>query len=135
MYRALGWLEGIEVVRSSDPTFRNNALDISGQDHYADIEYQGVIVHARKSEKGYYLDHGGNVRETVPVNVRAENLQPLLSPTRTNRFAWMQSVIHGTHYIYGKSEEEYLDLTSFPEVTFIPRQQTHEPHYAVSAPV
>lgn len=143
MYRALGWLEGIEIVRSSDPQFRSQALDISNQDHYLDIEYKGAIVHARrltptspsyhKRESGgsYFLDHGGNVRETVPVKVRAENFQPLLSPTRTNRFAWMQSVIHCTHYIYGKGEKEYVDFSPWKDIAFVPRKEAHDPDFAV----
>ena len=133
MYRALGRLEGIEVLRSSDPSFRKKALDISNQDHYIDIEYKGVLVHARKSERGYFLNHGGNVHEYIPANSKPIT-QKLFSPTRETRFAWMQSVIHCTHYIYGKGEKGYVDFTPWKDVTFVPRKEIYDSEFAVIDP-
>jgi len=135
MYHGMGLLEGIEITRSSDPRFRTQAIKVLNQDHYLDIEYKGAVVHARKGEAGYFIDHGGNVKDIIPVdNVRVADLRPLLSPTRETRFAWMQSVIKCTHYIYGKSEAEYLDFKAFPEITFVPRKEIYDPEFAVIDP-
>lgn len=131
MYRALGWLDEIEVVRSSDPAFRALALDISGQDHYVDVEYKGSIMHARKDEHGYFINHGGGVKESIPCNLNPV-FRTLISPTRDNRFAWMQSVIRCTHYIFGKGEQEYIDFSPWKDVTFIPREEIHDPDFAVT---
>ncbi len=45
MYKKMGLLEGIEILRSSDKNFRETAPDI--KDFYADIDYQGEIVRAK----------------------------------------------------------------------------------------
>lgn len=50
MYRRLGILEGIEVVRSSDPEVRRRAVDI--EDPYVDVEYEGEVVRARRRGAG-----------------------------------------------------------------------------------
>jgi len=135
MYRSMKLLEGIEIARSSDPLFRARALDISHEDHYIDIEYKGAIVHARTSPEGYFINHGGDVKEFIPSDLVPRMLRKeLLSPPRTNRFAWMQIALHCTHYIYGKGEAEYLDFKAFPEVTFIPREKTRDPELAVINP-
>jgi len=132
MYRGMGLLEGIDVVRSSDPAFRAQATDISGQDHYLDIEYKDALVHARKSAEGYFLDHGGNVKEFIPQELTPEALPATrLSPTRETRFAWMQSVVHCTHYIYGKGEKEYVDFSPWKDIQFIERKETYNPEFAV----
>jgi hypothetical protein len=133
LYRALGWLEGIEVVRSSDPKFRTQALNISSQDHYVDVEYKGSIVHARKNDQEYFLDHGGDTKEFIPTELIPDILsKEQLSPTRDNRFPWMQSVIHCTHYIYGKGEKEYVDFSPWKDIAFVPRKEIHDPDFAVT---
>lgn len=45
MYKKMGLLEGIEVLRSSDKTFRGKAPEL--KDFYADLEFQGEIVRAK----------------------------------------------------------------------------------------
>ena len=47
MYRQMGLLEGIRVVRSSDPDFRRAACDVA--DFFVDVPYEGEIVRARVS--------------------------------------------------------------------------------------
>src|SRR5579863_438072 len=58
MYRRLGWLDGIEVVRSSDPDVRRRACDIA--DFFVDAPYQGEIVRARFTGGELTLHEGGN---------------------------------------------------------------------------
>ena len=45
MYRQLGLLDGVRVVRSSDVAFRRAACDIS--EFFVDVPYEGEIVRAR----------------------------------------------------------------------------------------
>ncbi len=46
MYKKMGLLDGIEVVRSGDKEFRMKAPDLD-KDYFADVEYQGEIVRAK----------------------------------------------------------------------------------------
>lgn len=116
MYQGLGLLEGVEVVRSSDPSVRRAAVPVS--DYYADLPYQGRVVRARAWAGGYRLHQGGEAYLPVP----ADGVGPeQLSPTRDSRLVWMQSVVGCTHYVAGASEVIYLDRTQTPEVTFIER--------------
>ena len=41
----MGLLEGIRVVRSSDPAFRRAACDVD--DYFVDVPYEGEVVRAR----------------------------------------------------------------------------------------
>src|SRR5690606_4520634 len=45
MYRRLGLLEGVRVVRSSDPAVRRAACEVS--DCFVDVPYAGETVRAR----------------------------------------------------------------------------------------
>ena len=45
MYRRMGLLEGIEVIRSSDPAVRRADCPIG--DHFVDVPHHGEIVRAR----------------------------------------------------------------------------------------
>ena len=45
MYRHMGLLSGIRVVRSSDPAVRNAACEVP--EFYVDVPYQGEVVRAR----------------------------------------------------------------------------------------
>ncbi len=133
MYRGMGLLGQIEIARSSDPQFRARALDISHEDHYIDIEYKGALVHARTSPEGYFINHGGEVKEFIPSNLIPAILpREKLSPPRTNRFAWMQSVLKCTHYIYGRGEKEYIDFSPWKDIQFIERNQSLDPDFAVT---
>ena len=46
MYRRMGLLEGIRVMRSSDPAFRRAACDVA--DFFVDVPYEGEIVRAAR---------------------------------------------------------------------------------------
>ena len=45
MYRGMGLLDGLDVVRSSDPEVRRHACDVD--DFFVDVPYEGEIVRAR----------------------------------------------------------------------------------------
>ena len=49
MYRAMGLLDGIRVVRSSDPAVRRAACDVP--DFFVDVPHEGEIVRARSSRR------------------------------------------------------------------------------------
>lgn len=119
MYRALGLLEGIEVVRSSDPDFRNAACPV--EDYFVDVLYEGETVRARLgAESSLSLHKGGNAYIELPK----QTWQPhQISPTRDTRLRWMQSVLHCTHYISGAGELNYLNTDEAPEVDFITRDE------------
>jgi hypothetical protein len=116
MYRAMGLLEGVRVVRSGDAAFRRAACDIT--DFFADVPYQNEIVRARHNEGRLQLHEGGNSYLTLPeTNFTKEQI----SPTRDSRLRWMQSVLHCTHYIAGAGEKAYLRQEEAPDITFVNR--------------
>jgi len=129
MYEQLGLLEGIEVRRSSDPSFRETALDLT--EGFADVMHEHEIVRARWKDAILTLHEGGEKYVTLPdqpIEKKQKN------PHRDDRFAWMQSVIHCTHYVYGKGEAQYLDFAKFPDVVFIPRDEIGDPDLAWTEP-
>ena len=116
MYRALGLLEGIRVVRSSDPAVRRAACPID--DYFVDVPHAGEIVRARWRNQSLMLHEGGECYVSLP----ASDFGPdQISPTRDTRLRWMQSVVHCTHYIAGAGEQAYLHPAEAPEITFLPR--------------
>jgi len=118
MYRRIGLLDGIEVVRSSDRDFRTAACDIS--DFYVDVPWQGEIVRARHMDDGSLCLHeGGNSFLTLP---RTTFDKSQISPARDTRLAWMQSVVRCTHYVCGASEQQYMRKEDAPEITYIHRE-------------
>lgn len=156
MYKKMGLLEGVTVMRSGNRAFREKASDL--EEFYADITYQGEIVRALRqgdgftplekttrqaawsdpairtrliphasSLTGFTLHEGGGRFIALPPK-QVEKWQK--SPGRDIRFFWMQSVIHCTHYVMGASEKKYLDRSAFPEVTFIERDPIYKPNYA-----
>ena len=126
MYQKMGLLNGVEVVRSSDKSFREQATDI--KEGFADIEYQGEIVRAKIEGDGFSLHEGGGVYTKLPKPGKISKSQ--ISPAKDERFGWMNSVIHCTYYIYGEGEKEYLKTADFPEVKFIDREKIDEPNFA-----
>jgi hypothetical protein len=140
MYRGMGLLEGIRVVRSSDPAVRRAACDVP--EFFVDVPYEGEIVRARfnagapvsdpahigsttrkhaGSETGapmLTLHEGGDSFVTLPETAFAKEQ---ISPTRDTRLRWMQSVLHCTHYVAGAGEKAYLRPEEAPDVTFINR--------------
>lgn len=116
MYRRMGLLEGIRVVRSGDPAVRRAACDVS--DCFVDVPHQGEIVRARLLEGSLKLHEGGDSYLTLPA---VDFTKEQISPTRDSRLRWMQSVIHCTHYIAGAGEQAYLNQSDAPEITFVKR--------------
>lgn len=117
MYRELGLLEGIEIVRSSDPVFRETACPID--DYFVDSSYEDEIVRARRTADGRLRLHkGGDAWIDLPEQTWQARQ---ISPARDTRLRWMQSVIRCTHYIAGAGEIAYLNTSDAPEIKFIRR--------------
>jgi hypothetical protein len=131
MYRALGLLEGIRVVRSGDPAVRRAACEVP--DCFVDVVHAGETVRARRMPDGSLrLHEGGDRYVTLPATSYGKEQ---ISPTRDTRLRWMQSVVHCTHYIAGAGEQAYLNRADAPEITFLNRDPidrsdeawTHDP--------
>jgi hypothetical protein len=116
MYRHMGLLDGIRVVRSSEPAVRRAACDVT--DFFVDVPHEGETVRARLIDGALKLHEGGDCYLTLPA---AEYTKEQISPTRDSRLRWMQSVIHCTHYIAGAGEQAYLNQADAPEITFLKR--------------
>jgi len=116
MYRSMGLLEGIRVVRSGDPTVRRAACEIT--DCFVDLPREGEVVRARLMDGALKLHEGGSAYLTLPATPFTKEQ---VSPTRDSRLRWMQSVIHCTHYIAGAGEQAYLNKTDAPEILFVNR--------------
>lgn len=116
MYRRMGLLDGIRIVRSSDPAVRTAACDIA--DFFVDVPHQGEIVRARFIDGALKLHEGGESYTTLPLMPFAKSQ---ISPARDSRLGWMQSVIHCTHYIAGLGEQAYLNKADAPDITFVTR--------------
>ena len=116
IYRGMGLLDGIKVVRSGDASFRNQATEVD--DFFVDVDFQGETVRARKHGSGFALHQGGSSYLEVPVS-HYDKAQ--VTPTRDTRLSWMQSVLNCTHYIAGASEIEYLNTEDAPEIEFVER--------------
>jgi hypothetical protein len=116
MYRAMGLLEGVRVVRSGDPAVREAACDIS--DCFVDVPHEGETVRARLLDGALKLHEGGDSYLPLPAQ---SFTKAQVSPTRDSRLRWMQSVIHCTHYVCGAGEQAYLNKADAPEITFVPR--------------
>lgn len=118
MYRRMGLLEGIRIVRSGDPAVRRAAHDIT--DCFVDVPHEGEVVRARLLGSELKLHEGGDCYTTLP---RSDYTKEQVSPTRDSRLRWMQSVVHCTHYVCGAGEQAYLNPADAPEITFVPRDQ------------
>lgn len=116
MYRRMGLLEGVRVVRSSDPAVRASACDVT--DFFVDVPHHGETVRARFLSGALKLHEGGEVYVTLPLTPFTKEQ---ISPTRDSRLRWMQSVVRCTHYIAGAGEQAYLNTSDAPDVTFVPR--------------
>ena len=117
MYRHMGLLDDICVVRSSAPDFRRAACDV--EEYFVDVPYEGETVRARFIDGALKLHEGGNsfVTLTDAVFTREQ-----ISPARDTRLRWMQSVVNCTHYITGAGEKKYIHPDSIPEIQFINRE-------------
>jgi hypothetical protein len=116
MYRRMGLMEGVRVVRSSDPEVRRAACDVS--DFFVDVPYAGEIVRARCVDGALKLHEGGDCYITLPPTPYAKEQ---ITPARDTRLRWMQTVVQCTHYIAGAGEQAYLRKEDAPEITFVNR--------------
>jgi hypothetical protein len=117
MYRHMGLLDDICVVRSSSPEFRRAACDV--EEYFVDVPYEGETVRARFIDGALKLHEGGNSFVTLPDTVFTREQ---ISPARDTRLRWMQSVVNCTHYITGAGEIKYIHPDSIPEIQFINRE-------------
>jgi hypothetical protein len=116
IYRKMGLIDGMRVVRSSDPQFRTAACDVT--EFYVDVSNEGEIVRARFVDGVLKLHEGGNSYITLPA---AKFGKEQITPTRDTRLKWMQSVIRCTHYVAGASEQQYMCKADAPEITYLVR--------------
>ncbi len=116
MYREMGLLDGVRVVRSSDPAVRRAACAIP--DYFVDVPHEGEIVRARAADGVLRLHQGGESYLTLP---RPDFTAEQVSPARDTRLRWMQSVVQCTHYVAGLGEQAYLRRADAPEIVFINR--------------
>jgi hypothetical protein len=160
MYRGMGLLDGIRVVRSSDPSVRRAACDVP--EYFVDVSYEGEVVRARFNYGapasgtarfgGTAQKHAGPDQPSLGSFGTAGTGVPMLtlheggdsfvtlpaieftkeqiSPTRDTRLRWMQSVVHCTHYIAGAGEKAYLHPEEAPEITFVNRDHIDRPDEA-----
>ncbi len=109
-------LDGVEIVRSSDPAVRAAARDVS--EFFVDAPYENEIVRARPIGDHFQLHAGGNQFINFPI---APFEKRQISPTRDSRLLWMQSIVQCTHYISGAGEQDYMNTADTPEITFVRR--------------
>lgn len=121
MYRRLGLLEGLRVMRSGDPDLRRRAVAVD--DYFVDVIYENELVRARKSLDGLLLHKGGSSYIKLPLQ---EYDPSQISPTRDTRLRWMQSIVQCTHYVTGASEVKYLNTEEASGVQFITRDEISE---------
>ncbi len=121
MYRRMGLLEGVRMIRSGDSAVRACAVDID--DYFVDVEHEGELVRARRHGDGLQLHRGGNAYIDLPLPSHDKRQ---ISPTRDTRLRWMQSIVRCTHYIAGAGEIQYLNIEDAPEVEFVTRDAIAE---------
>ena len=88
MYRMMGLLDGVDVVRSSDPGVRRRACEVD--DFFVDVPYEGEIVRARFRDGGLHL-HGGGDSFVALAGGASGFEKEKISPARDTRLRWMQS--------------------------------------------
>jgi hypothetical protein len=125
MYRGMGLLEGIRVVRSGDPAVRREACGVD--DYFVDVPHEGETVRARFVDGALQLNEGGDSFVTLPP-MTFDKTQ--VSPARDARLRWMQSVVRCTHYVAGAGEQAYLRREDAPEITFVNRDEIERPNEA-----
>jgi hypothetical protein len=116
LYGRMGLLDGVDVVRSSDPAVRRRACAVA--DYFVDVPYEGAVVRARVRDGRLELHAGGDAVINLAASTFAKDQ---ISPTRDTRLRWMQSVIHCTHYVTGAGEQAYLNRDEAPEIAFVRR--------------
>jgi hypothetical protein len=120
MYRHMGLLDGITVARSSDPSVRQAACAVP--DFFVDVPHESETVRARRDPATgqLQLHEGGPSYLTLPSQPFTKSQ---ISPARDTRLRWMQSVIKCTHYVSGAGEQQYLNRSDAPEITYVTRDE------------
>ena len=116
MYRRMGLLDGIRVVRSGDPAVRRAACDVA--DFFVDVPYEGEIVRARCGRRRT----AGCTKAAMPSSTCRSTDSPRnrSAPPATTRLRWMQSVMHCTHYVAGRGRTGVSCIPRRrPEITFL----------------
>jgi hypothetical protein len=116
LYQRMGLLDGMHIVRSSDPAVRRAGCEVT--DFFVDVPHAGEIVRARWLDGRLKLHEGGESYLTLPP---ATFTKEQVTPTRDTRLRWMQTVVGCTHYIAGAGEQAYLRKEDAPEITFVNR--------------
>ncbi len=116
MYARMGLLDGVRVVRSSDPAVRRSGGRPA--DFFVDVPYEGEIVRARWRDGALRLHEGGEKEITLPP---CEFSDEQVTPARDARLRWMQAAVRCTHYIAGAGEQAYLRREDAPEIKFVNR--------------
>ncbi len=135
--RKMNLLDGIEVLRSGNPQFRQAACPID--DFFVDVTYENELVRARATtdpDAGGRAGAAGSLGWGTPYDLSLHEGGPTyinlpspttpitkqqISPTRDSRLKWMQSVLQCTHYISGAGEQQYMNTQDCPEITYIAR--------------
>ena len=118
VYRRVGLLDGVRVVRSGDPAVRRGACDIT--DCFVDVPHDGEVVRARLHNGRLQLHEGGDKFVMLPEQTFGKTQ---VSPTRDSRLRWMQSAINCTHYVCGAGERQYLNTADAPDVEYVNREE------------
>jgi len=129
MYGRMGLLDGMRVVRSSDPAVRRAACDVP--DFFVDLPYEGEVVRARRIDGALKLHEGGDSYVTLPEVAFGKEQ---VSPARDTRLRWMQSVLRCTHYIAGAGEQAYLRKEDAPEIIYVNRDPIERSDEAYTDP-
>ena len=130
MYDQMGLLKGMQIMRSSDPAFRQSACVVG--DYFVDVLFEGEFVRARVVNGELTLHQGGDsfLKLPGPGSPGLQFGKEQISPTRDSRLRWMQSVIHCTHYVSGAGEQDYLCKEDAPEIIYVARDTIERPNEA-----
>jgi hypothetical protein len=101
MYRRMGLLEGIRVVRSSDPAVRRAACDVP--DFFVDVPHEGEIVRARFAGGALRLARGRRFLSSTcpPTDVRQGAGQP--DPRHPPALDAIGRALHALHRRRGRT--------------------------------
>jgi len=83
MYRGMGLLEGIRVVRSSDPAVRRAACDVP--EFFVDVPYEGEIVRARFNA-GAPVSDPARIGSTTQKHAGSETGAPMAVDIKLTKF-------------------------------------------------
>ena len=116
MYRHMGLLDDIRVVRSSDPDFRRAACDIP--EFFVDVPHEGEIVRARFMDGALKLHEGGDSFVTLPQTAFTKRADQ----SHARYAAALDAVGRALHALHCRRGRKGLSSPGeTPEITFINR--------------